>query len=224
MKRPFVIINIVVGTFLFLLSCSKSNHDTLVTIGEENYIKPIDSIYPAKYRNDWRDLAPISINDPNYDTIYNGVFPPDLNGKYRIEAKFGNGNDSIINSSGQAVPYTHYKQAQTITVDIFNQRNGLASINYKESYSDPNIPDFECTVDSVYIYGNGADGSFTICFDIVESYYGDENYLYGVLITGKKDATALSDINKWKLFKGGGQGFVVGGQHYYYAENVDMVE
>ena len=225
MKRSIAKYITILGiVLLFLASCSKNNHDTLVSLGDEHYIKPIDSIYPAKYRAVWYSLAPISIQDPNYNKIYEGIFPPDLTGKYVLEASFGRGNDSIVNNLGQTIPYTFYQPTQNIIIDIMNQRNGLASLNYREEYDDPHIPAFEITIDSAYVFGNGADNTFTICFDMVESYYGDDNYSYGVLITGKLMPDGMSDVNKWKLFKGGGSGFVVGGQHYYYDDFAEKVE
>lgn len=217
MKRYIAIISAVfIIAALFFAGCKKSNHDTIVALGDERYMKSVDEVYPKKYRNVWNTLAPpAALGDETYDVIYDGIFPPDITGKYKMEGRFANGNDSTITNTGAHIPVIQYPPSQDAALKVISQQNGIAKLELVETY--PNMPNSSVFhVDTAYVYGSGADSTFTLVFDIHDTMLG-ANDIYGMIITGRltKDG-GISNINKWKLFKKGTSRFVAGGQHYYF--------
>lgn len=217
MKRYIAIISVVIAiTALLFVSCKKSNHDTLVALGDERYMKSVNEVYPQQYRDAWSTLAPpASFGDETYDVIYDGIFPPDITGKYKMEGRFVNGNDSTINNAGVHSPVLHYPQEQDVALKVISQQNGIARLEIVEAY--PNMPTPSIfNIDTAYVYGNGADGTFTLVFNVHDTQLGVDDF-YGMIITGTlSDDGGISNINKWKLFKKGSSHFVNGGQHCYF--------
>lgn len=225
-KRFIISVVAIIGLVaLFFAGCKKNNHDTLVALGDEHYMKTIDSVYPKKYRDVWHTIKPTaSVNDPTYDKVYEGIFPPDITGEYLMQGIFVNGNDSTIENSGihKPVPYNQYPPQQTVQLKVLSQKNGIAKLKYIEQYPGMIIPS-EYDVDTAYVFGykDGTDDYFTLVFDLHDESYGQDNHL-GILISGKHTEDGIYGINKWKLFKSGSSNYVEGGQHYYYddfAEN-----
>lgn len=210
--------------------CSKSNHDTIVPLGEENYVLPVDNIYPKMYRNQWPVLA------PGYEGLYNGEFPPDINGEFLINGKMGGGNE-MIHQYDEDVPYPYGSDPlilnKFIYIRIKDQKNGIAKL-FMSMYNNPDGYKSEFMVDTAYVYGNGATNEFTLCFNVDEE-PGNTGvkYFYGIVITGKihypddnDSRDGIFDIKRWSVIKNRTEGstmpafyWLVGGQRLYYDVN-----
>lgn len=214
---------------LSFFGCKKVNHDTIVALGSESYMKTIDRIYPKHYRDLWSQLA------PSYDfPVHDGLFPPDITGEYLINGKFGGGNEWIsVYGVDKPYPYDDDNTVQNkfIYISIKDQKNGIARVLYSmfnDIASNSYKPRY--VADTAYIYGDGATGEFTLCFDIrepsgdsgVEYYYG--NFITGTLCQPDENHPegGIANIRRWSLIKGRKdvEGIdyylLVDGQRFYY--------
>lgn len=213
---------------MVLLACSKINHDTLVLVGDESYLKSVDEIYPEHYREEWPALAPgyYQYDDNGVMTppIDEGLFPPDMNGDYKIDFKYITGTFEVIYNGG-LIPIPG--SDRIISLSISNQKNSIAKLDFK--LNNKSYP-----IDNLYIYGNADEeddtkGSFTLCFDYSEE-YGEiggvsmMNY-YGCVITGSVADGAIYDSRCWIVIKNRyptaetNYSYVIGGQQFFKSIN-----
>ena len=92
---------------------------------------------------------------------------------------------------------------------IDKQVNGITKLKFKTNYRTPINPPYDYDswydIDSVYVWGNGATGDFTLCFDCwIEQ--GNKKYKNGFLINGKKkiqdDGTeVIANMEFWTVIK-----------------------
>ena len=193
--------------------CNKSNHDTLVALGEESYMRSLDDIYPKAYRDQWPSIVSGASTHLN-----EGFFPPNLNGEYIIKGKLEGGNEVMHLQNGQDDPNIIY-QSPTIQnlytyVRIKDQKNGTASIYIRQydnnSYNPDNPASYEePVVDTVYIFGDGATGEFAMCCEATVSMGVGEQY-YAFIFSGKRCSKVIDgevvegieNIKRWHLVKG----------------------
>lgn len=230
-KRSLSLLTVFCVMFLLLWGCSKSNHDTLVLLGNEDYLKSIDDVYPKNYREEWPMIAPdyYYFNDkhevepkPNED-----LFPPDMTGDYAMNLHYINGtfmvnfNGNVINVPGSD---------RTIVFTISNQNNSLSDFEFK-------VNNRAYPVDKAYIYGtvNPADSTkkFSLCFEYLEEYAEfngtSMSVTYGCIITGNVEKGKESNVVKngkcWWLIKDRypeeetNYSFMLGGQQFFVAIN-----
>lgn len=225
-KSGLICLVLLIATISFL-GCKKSNHDTIVPLGNESYMKSIDRIYPKKYRDLWPQIA------PGHETpVYDGILPPDITGEYLINGRFGGGNEWIY-AGGDEKPYPYDDdytvQNKYIYINIKDQKNGIARVLYS-IYNNPDGVKPRYVTDTAYIFGDGNTGDFTLCFNVVEV-PGDTGveYYYGDFITGtlrQPDGNhpegGIADIKRWSVIKGRKdvEGvdyyWLVDGQRFYY--------
>ena len=204
---------------LLLIGCKKSNHDTLVALGDEHYMRSIDDIYPERYRNEWPTITP-SVNT----SVYEGIFPPDLNGEYVIKGDLVGGNEVLHQANGVDLPgseiYPYYKNQYTY-FKISEQKNGLAKV-YLRMYFNNNPDVYESPVtDTAFIFGNGRTGEFTMVFNATSEMGVGEQY-YGFLISGKRcekivgndTIQGIENIRRWHVVKGKTDNL----PYYYYVD------
>lgn len=235
----------VFGLFLLtFFGCNKSNHNTLVPLGDESYMVGVDEIYPKDYRMQWPVVA-----DPGYYHISGGelqpplneyVFPPNLMGEFVVNGVRKGGNETWHNSQQpDSSLYYHNPIYDNMSIDIkiTDQKNGFANIYVREYNSYvPNNPPME--TENVYIYGDGANGNFTICF---EAPYNQNlfTYYYAYIMTGTFDSIVgpestvygMKNVRFWQLIKDreGVTGTVmpylnIGGQRLYVADFAERVK
>ena len=235
-KRFIVGIGVIIAlATMLMIGCKKSDHSTLVALGDEHYMKSINDIYPKTYRDQWNSIVG-SLQTP----VYEGIFPPNLIGEYVIKGDLVGGNEVMHQPNGDDISgeqfYPYYKNQYTYFT-IKNQKNGVAQV-YMRLYFPNNPSSYEEPVtDSVYIFGNGATGEFTMVFDATSPMGIGEQY-YGFLITGKRThkvvgqdtIQGIQDIRRWHLVKGRTdnlpQYYYTGGQRLYkdisnFAEKVE---
>ena len=220
-----VIFGLVLAITLF--GCKKDNHDTVALFGDEHYVKPLDVVYPENYRNEWKNIA------SGYDTVYDGVIPPDLTGEFLITGVFGGGNE-WIHQYDTDIPYPYDNDPSLLNKYIYfrvkDQKNGIAKL-YLCMFNNPNGYKAEFVVDTAYIYGDGARNEFTICFDTHEKpgNTGVE-YFYGIIITGiihypdeNDSRDGIANVTRWSVIKQRKEGestppyyWLVGGQRLYF--------
>ena len=214
MKRSSAILSIVLGMLLFLLGCSKSNHDTVAFVGDESDMKTCYELYPEQY-------FPNGISQDLKD----GRFPPDLVGEYEMNGTCIDGNYEYYNQMTHqyvALPSMAYTP-KSMYIIIEEQVNGMAKIkfafkknnNYKDWYES-----------DAYIYGNvfsDNQNDFMICY---ENTQGTETVKYyrGNIITGTIGPDGITNIHTWSVIKDRDfpsliQGiYNVGGHEHYHAD------
>lgn len=209
LKRSSTILSVVIGIVALLLTgCSKDNHDTIIHLGDESFKSPLDSIYPKQYRDLWKTVAPSCS-----DKVYEGIFPPDITGLYEMEGQYY-GSDEQIYQDGTYEPLVtptymvHYGK-QYLYLLIEEQVNGIAKLKFKKNYRTPLNPPYNYDewyeIDTAYVWGNGATGDFTLCFDCWITQL-NKNYKNGFLINGKKkiqdDGTeVIANMEFWTVIK-----------------------
>ena len=222
LKHRIAIISIIVG-ILFLLGCSKNNHDVLAVLGDESYLKSLDDIYPGKYRKEWPVIAPSYYHfedgfvSPQPDE---GPFPPDMNGEYKVNFKYINGTFAVVfNGSFINIPGSDC----VMSIKISNQKNSIADFDFK--LNEKSYP-----VENVYIYGktdedDATKGIFTLCFEYSEKYgnIGGESMknFYGCVVTGTISDGKVSDANCWVVIRRRqpaaemNYSYILGGQQFF---------
>lgn len=195
---------------LVLFGCSKSSHDTIIHLGDEHYKSPVDDIYPKNYRDLWKTLAPSCDN-----TVYDGIFPPDITGLYEMEGTYRGGNEEIYQGGEYVSLVTSgtmsYYGTKYLYLLVEEQVNGVAKLRFKTRYKTPLNPPYNYDdwneIDSVYIWGDGENGCFTMCFECGIK-MGSKYYTNGFIINGKKmirdgvDTDTISNIEFWSVIKG----------------------
>lgn len=216
-------------SLLLFFGCKKSNHDTLVLLGEESYMKTIDEIYPLEYRLQWPTIDQSGYYSVSGDVLQpplnEGVFPPNLMGEFLIEGVRTGGNE-LYHNGYTDVPLYSVTQVDemNISLKILEQRNGLAKISINE-YNDHG--ENTINTDEVFLYGNGATGEFTLFFDATLPMNNVLTEYYAFIVSGvftyhidQSDTIyGMSDVRCWHLVKekqGTSPIYVnVGGQRVY---------
>lgn len=192
-KRLSAILSVVLGTILFLLGCSKSNHETLAFVGDESDMKTCYEIYPEDY------FPNASISEE----IRDGRFPPDIVGEYEINVEFVEGHYSWYKPSSQNYedyPNSAYSKNKSVYIIIEEQVNGKAKIKFSTKKSGDYKKWNE--VDA-YIYGDVYSNKkdFVIYYEYTES-AGEFSYIRGCMIKGAVENTGMSNIDMWSIIKG----------------------
>lgn len=191
LKRSTAILSIVMGMVIFLLGCSKANHETLAFIGDESNMKSCYEIYPENY-------FPNGISQE----LMEGRFPPDIVGEYEMNGDFVDGYYEYYNQ------FTHQYvklpdaafNPKTMCIIIEDQVNGMAKIRF--SFKKNN--DYKVWYETnAYIYGNvfsENSNDFMICFENTEG-SGICEYYRGNIVKGRKDETGIVNIDTWSVIK-----------------------
>lgn len=254
MKKTIAKYVAVFGLLLLaFFSCKKNNHDTLVTLGDENYIIGIDEIYPQKYRFEWPTIDTTHHYSLKIDTIKdaNGtiisidttllpplneyVFPPDLCGEFLIKGIRKGGNETLHNEIFPDPDSSLYNKiladGMNIRLRILEQKNAYAEVELREYNNSGENP---IETENVYLYGDGNTGEFTLCFDAtVPSGIIVQNYAY--LLTGVFDSIkegndyikGIRDVRLWHLVKGrngNAQYYINTGGQRLYMDSVNFAE
>lgn len=228
LKRSIAILTVIVGFFLLLLGCSKNNHDVLVLLGDESYLKSIDEIYPKNYREEWPVIAPNYYHFNNENEVVpklnEGLFPPDMTGDYNINFHYINGTFMVdFNGVHINVPGSD----RQVSFKISDQTNSIADFEF-------NINGRSYPVENVFIYGNvdpedSTKAEYSICFEYSEE-YGEYNgnpmsLTYGCVITGVLENGVAKNGRYWILIKNRypveetNYSYILGGQQLYVAVN-----
>lgn len=230
---------------MFLQGCKKDNHDTIALIGDESYKSPIDTVYPKKYRALWKSLVPSCS-----DTVYEGIFPPDMTGLYVMEGSYKGGNVKLYSFNVTTFTWEYSLYDQYPTPAYFNnlygkeflyllieeQNNGIAKLKFNTSYKSPLEKPYDYddwkSVDTAYIWGNGEDGSFTMCFSHNITQDNGDVYNQGYVVNGRKKITdgnltdTITNMESWTVIKRRDPDvdkpyiFQIGGQTMYFSKLV----
>ena len=233
-KRSLVILSVVFGmVILFLPGCKKNNHDTLVPLGDEHYMKSMDDIYPRQYRFKWPaidqsgyySLSIIGADTTLLPQMNEGVFPPDMTGEYLIKG-YRTGGDETMHYNGSDINiYGPTVDGMNVYFRIKDQKNGAGRVYLREynRFVTAEIPE----TDSVYIYGNGNTGEFTRCFEgvISRGSVGSQKYAYiisgtlGYEVINGDTVQGIKNVKRWHVVKGKSDGLPyymnIGGQRIY---------
>lgn len=209
LKRSSAILSVIIGmVVLFLVGCSKDNHDTIIHVGDESIKSPLDTIYPKNYRDLWRYVAPTCSN-----TVYEGLFPPDITGLYEMAGDYRGSDEKIFLTDGYIDFITPdnliYYGRKYLYLLIEEQVNGIAKLKFKTNYRNPINPPYNYDtwneIDTAYVWGNGATGDFTLCFDCWIA-QGNKNYKNGFIVNGKKrvaqdGSESIANMEFWTVIK-----------------------
>ena len=196
MKYSLAKISLVLGIFIFLLGCSKDNHETLAFIGDESDMPTCYQIYPEQY-------FPTVISQELKD----GMFPPDITGEYELHGDIVDGTYAMYNYVQQqyiSVPLMSYKEKYLYMV-VEDQINGMAKMRFALKNNSTSEYKNWFEVDA-YIYGdvinpnNTNPDAFMICFENVED-GGIYSSNIANIITGKVTEDGIVDIDYWTIYK-----------------------
>lgn len=190
LKRSTAILSIVLGMMIFLLGCSKANHDTLAFVGDESDMKTCYQIYPEQY-------FPNEISQE----LREGHFPPDLVGEYEIKAHLV---DASVNAyyplNHMTVPIPQVDET-SLYLTVTDQVNGMAKI----AIDITNITSTERYEADAYIYGDVYSDNgqkFMLCYETAEDKENTPYKIYiGNIITGTLDQGGIKDVDYWYVFK-----------------------
>lgn len=191
-KRSSAILSIVLVMIVFLLGCSKTNHETLAFVGTESDMKTCYQIYPE-------DHFPSQISQE----LMEGRFPPDIVGSYEMPGTLADAYYEYYNpASHQYIPYPEqmYQQMmhKSMYIIIEEQVNGMAKL----SFSTKKSGDYKNwhSVDT-YIYGDSHNNNdFVVCYEFTEE-AGDFTYIRGNIIKGTITPEGIKNIHVWSIIK-----------------------
>lgn len=215
LKRSSTIISIFLGVVIFLMGCSKGNHETLAFVGDESDMMNCYQIYPEQY-------FPGSLSN----IIKDGKFPPDLVGEYEMNASFGDGTYEYYNQqTDQYVPLPQGAYTpKSMYIIIEDQVNGMAKIKFSFKRNNVYKDWYEA---NAYIYGDvfseNNKRDFIICY---ENTQGTETCMYfrGNIISGTIGEDGISNIHTWSIIKDREYSalirgiYNVGGYEHYHAD------
>lgn len=179
---------------LFLLGCSKSNHDTIAFVGDENEMKTCYELYPEQY-------FPSGISQELKD----GKFPPDLVGEYEMHGSLIDDAGSYYNPLNPQLPMPLYHEPEkSLCFIVEDQINGMAKITVGVKHNGTDYQWNDAT--DAYIYGNvydeGNSKKFMLCY---QNIVGDDNTPYknynGNIITGTLDKDGIKNVDYWYVVK-----------------------
>lgn len=219
LKHSLAILSLVAGMIMFLLGCSKSNHDTIAFVGDESDMRAYYDIYPELY-----------FPDVISQDLIEGRFPPDVVGEYEMNGTFVDGHYGQYNSTThQYIPLPSYycPQYKGTYIIITNQINGIAKIKYASRNHDySEYKDWQET--QAYIYGNvyseENSNDFILCYESTEQNGDVCEYIRGNIIKGTIDASGIINIETWSVIKGKNPDidvagiFGIGGFLHYHAD------
>ena len=171
---------------IFLLGCSKANHETIAFVGDESGMKSCYQIYPRQY-------FPYNYVDP--DTLF---FPPDIVGEYEMNGEFVECTYEFY--MGNSYKPITTMNAKTLYIIVKEQVNGMAKMRFatKKNGEYSNWHDVDA-----FIYGNVHDNNskdFIICYEFTE-YAGDFTYDRGNIIKGTIEENGIRNIHSWSIIK-----------------------
>ena len=226
MRRYITIFGIAIGiAMLFLIGCKKSNHDMLLLLGDESYLKSIDEIYPRKYREEWPEIASdyyhLNTNNEIIPKLNEGLFPPDITGEYNFRLQYKNGK---FQQYWNGLYIDIYGSDMTMKITILNQKNSYAEMDFE--LDGRSIP-----VNGAYVYGtvdpgNSNKGEITICFEFAMG-MGDITMttFYGGMLTGDYDSGYIKNARFWIVINDRypieemNFSYKLGGQQFYLVGN-----
>ncbi len=143
--------------------CLKEGSETIVYLGYENYIPPIEDVIPQELLKVYSD----SIGE-----IPRGYIPPNVEGSFVINPKHRMLSNNLISWPLEVIE-------PDLTFSISNQHNGvIVNLNFSEATTTPS--------DSVYIMGH--DEYFTIYYREIKEFV-DEGFTTvvtrGMILTGE---------------------------------------
>lgn len=197
-------LGIICASFLLMNACKKSNSDSLFPLGNEDRYLSVDEVYPKEYREIW-------LSETDFDTtmMYDGFFPPDINGKYRIDGIVSWGNEvNVFGDYPLGMDYSDpWIKNKMITITISNQRNSVASLDVEISTNNSSMKEH---FDEVFINGDATTGGFVLYYNSSSlqgdgSAYHYGNIIKGVLVPANTDPSypngGIAKIEKWHVIK-----------------------
>lgn len=155
MKNGFLFAFAVFIVLFGTSGCVKEGEETIVYLGYEDYIPPIESVIPSQLLDVFTD----SIGE-----IYRGYIPPNVEGKFTISPKKRVLSNNLLSWPLEVVE-------PDMSIKISDQHNGVAVTLECEEATNT-------ITDSVYIMGH--DDFFTIFFRETKQF---EDYGYETCIT-----------------------------------------
>lgn len=157
-----------VGCLFGIVGCSIPPDETIVFLGSESYVTPIEKMIPEAWQASFlSDLSPLP----------EGHFPPDIEGEYRISKK-----QFCTSNLGYDL-----SDSLDMYLRVVNQHNRLASVQFFEGGT--------VWTDTAFIMGNGA--WFTLYFkekrELV-SYGTTHAHWRFVLFKGRKSEEGVHDL------------------------------
>lgn len=246
---------------LVFFGCKKNNHDTIVPLGDEHYMKTIDEIYPRKYRFQWPAIDQtgyyrLSINGSDTTLnppLFDGVYPPDLRGEFLIKGIRKGGNETLHYENPQThegydvsyydpLVYGTQLDGMYIILTIKEQKNAYAKVLLKE-YNNYSPQGQSIETDDVFLYGDGSNGQFALCFDGTVPMGGALTLKFAYLMTGVFDTVfkqqivndaiiidtvyGIKDMRFWQVVKGRegeSQMYINTGGQRFYMDSVNFAE
>lgn len=167
MKKWFYIV-LFVGWLLGLAGCSIPPDETIIFVGPESYITPLDQMIPDAWQSSFFS---------NFDSLPQGYYPPNIEGEYRISKK-----QFCTSNLGYDL-----SDSLDMYLRVVNQDNRLASVQFFEGGT--------VWTDTAFITGN--DPWFSLYFKekrALVSYGTTHTHRRFVLFTGRKSEEGIHDL------------------------------
>lgn len=159
-----ILVSVATVLIVFLMTgCVKDGEETIVYLGYEDYILPIESVIPQELLDVFSD----SIGE-----IYRGHIPPNVEGSFIVSPKQRVLSNNLLSWPLEVVE-------PDMTLQISDQHNGvIVSLDCAEATATP--------TDSVYIMGH--DNYFTIYFREIKTFESggfETRITRGMMIVGE---------------------------------------
>ena len=166
--KKWLSIGLVVGWLYSLSSCSIPPDETIIFLGPESYVTPIEKMIPDAWQVPFLS---------NLGSLPEGYCPPDIEGEYRISKK-----QFCTSNLGYDL-----SDSLDMYLRIVNQNNRLASVQFFEGGS--------VWTDTAFIMGD--DDRFTLYFKekrALVSYGTTQAHWRFVIFTGRMSEEGVRDL------------------------------
>ena len=169
-------LNIILALSLFLVGCQKGDQtgETIILLGEETYIKPLDSFIPDSLQVKFKQQM---------GNVAEGYIPPNIEGIYVQEPKV------LVHSN-----FNEFIHSHEMYLKVVDQHNRTATV---EVYDGGGV-----ITDTAYIMGH--DQYFTLYFTELKAMPSSAAYpwiLRDIIITGKKEEGGIRDMMYGTIIK-----------------------
>lgn len=160
------IFSLVVAT-IHLISCQKEilNDDSIILLGTEEYVKPIEDMLPDTLRTHF--IA-------HFGDMPQGYIPPCIEGEYLIEKQFCHSN--FVNASDD----------DSLFLRISQQHNRVASVELHEHDT--------IRIDTAFVMGSGQKFTLYLTESKSLHFQGEHTLSRSIIISGEKTIDGIKNV------------------------------
>lgn len=170
--RTLIHILLIIGTFVIFERCTPESHDTIIFLGDENCVIPMEKMVPDSLNADFQSFMDSFGDNPE------GYYPPDIEGEYHIGKK-----QFLTSNLGYDLSDT-----MDMYLRVVNQQNRLACVEFYEGST--------VWTDTAFVMGNGQQFSlYFVEYRELLSYGIHHAHKRFVIFKGKKTDEGVLDMH-----------------------------